>query len=348
MELKLAFIGFGNVARAFARILTDRKSPFNRDFDLSWKTTAIATARHGCITSADEIELMRAVNCVESGDNLSEVGGSIPANDPTSVVQNCDADVLFETTPLNISDGGPAVTYIRTALSRGINVITANKGPVAFAYSELKELAEQHGANFRFEGVVMDGAPVFNLVEKCLPGTRVVGFAGVLNSTTNLVLTEMEKGRSFEDALVEAQRRGIAEANADHDIDGWDAAVKAVALANVLMDCDARPADVDRKGIREVTADSLVAAKASGRSVRLVSRGRREGTDVRLTVALEIVPLASTLGGVRGTSNALIIETDLMGELAIVETDPGVDQTAYALLSDLIVVHETLNRRQKH
>lgn len=348
MELKLAFIGFGNVARAFARILTNRRSQLNRDFGLSWKTTAIATATHGCITSVDQIDLLRAITWVESGGDLSQLDGSIPINDPTSVIENCTADVLFETTPLNIVDGEPAATFIRTALARGIDVITANKGPVAFAYSELKTLAERHDANFRFEGVVMDGTPVFNLIEKCLPGTMVAGFAGVLNSTTNLILTQMEEGRSFEDALAEAQRRGIAEANPNYDIDGWDAAVKTVVLANVLMNRDARPADVNRQGIRDVTAESLAAAKATGMGVRLISRGRRFGNDVKLTVSPEAVPLASTLGGVRGTSNALIIETDLMGELAIVETDPGVDQTAYSLLSDLIAVHEDINRRQKH
>ncbi|HSB11367.1 MAG TPA: homoserine dehydrogenase [Blastocatellia bacterium] len=344
MELQLAFIGFGNVARAFARILNDRKSRLDREFGLQWKTTAIATASHGCITSNDGIDLLKAATCVQRDGNLAELYRTIPSPDPKAVVEKCNADVLFETTRLNIADGEPATSYIRTALLRGINVITANKGPVAFGYSELKALAARRGASFRFEGVVMDGTPVFNLVERCLPGTRVVGFAGVLNSTTNLILTEMESGRSVEESLADAQRLGIAEANADHDIDGWDAAVKAVALANVLMDADARPGDVVREGIREVTPDRLAAARAAGMAIRLVARGKRQGDDVKLSVSPEVVPLSSTLGGVRGTSNALMIETDLMGELAIIETDPGVDQTAYALLSDMIAVHEDLDK----
>jgi homoserine dehydrogenase len=172
-----------------------------------------------------------------------------------------------------------------------------------------------------------------------LPGTQVLGFSGVLNSTTNLILTEMESGRSFEDALADARRRGIAEANSDYDIDGWDAAVKAVALANVLMDADARPADVVREGVGNTTLEDLRSAADSGMAVRLVARGKRSTEGVKLTVAPERVPVGSALGWVRGTSNVLVLETDLMGEIAIVENDPGVEQTAYALLSDMIGIH---------
>jgi len=321
MELKLAFIGFGNAARAFARILGERELELEFRYGLRWQTTAIATANHGCITSDAWIDLIQAAGCV---------------------IESCNADILFETTTLNAVDGEPATTHIRSALTRGIHVVTANKGPIAFAYSELKSVAAAFGASFRFEGTVMDGAPVFNLVEKCLPGARVLGFSGVLNSTTNLILTGMESGRSFEECLGEARRRGIAEANADYDIDGWDAAVKAVALANVLMGADSRPVDVDRKGIRNIRVEDIERAARSGMAIRLVARGERSIDSVKLTVAPELVPVSSVLGSVCGTSNVLVLETDLMGEIAIVEKDPGVEQTAYALLSDMIQIHEYL------
>lgn len=337
MDLKLAFIGFGNVARAFAQILIQRKSLLDQDYDLRCMTTAIATGNHGCIVSS-YIDLLAAVECVEDDRPLTELPGSVSVPDSSALIEACKADILFETTPLNPDSGEPATSHIRSALTRGIHVVTANKGPLAFAYRELKALAALHAVSFRFEGVVMDGAPVFNLVESCLPGARVLGFSGVLNSTTNLILTGMESGRSFEESLAEAQRRGIAEANAEYDIDGWDAAVKAVALANVLMDADSRPADVNREGIRDITAEDLKAAAASGSAVRLVARGKRTAGAVDLAVAPERVPLASVLGSVCGTSNALILETDLMGEIAIVETDPGVEQTAYALLSDMLSI----------
>ncbi len=336
MELRLAFVGFGNVARAFARMLGEHQSALDFEYGIRCQTTAIATASHGCITSAAGIDLAEASACVERRGNLAELPDSLAAADPLDVINTCDADILFETTPLDATNGEPATTHIRAALARHINVVTANKGPIAFAYSELKARAAETGAHFCFEGTVMDGAPVFNLVESCLPGIRVLGFSGVLNSTTNLILTGMEIGRSFEELLAEAQQRGIAEANADYDIDGWDAAVKAVALANVLMKANARPVDVVRQGIRNVTVEDVREAARSAMAIRLIARGKRLGDVVTLTVGPESVPLTSALGSVCGTSNVLAIETDLMGEIAIVENDPGVEQTAYALLSDMI------------
>ena len=342
MELKLAFIGFGNVARAFARILKKHQPELFTRYGLDTTTTAIATANHGCITSTAGIELLDAAACVERGGNLEKLPGSTPVADPIATINSCNADILFETTALNVVDGEPATSYIRNALSRGVNVITANKGPIAFAYSELRALASQSGVGFRFEGTVMDGTPVFNLFDQCLPGVQLLGFSGVLNSTTNLILTRMHSGISFAESLEEARRLGIAEANADYDIDGWDAAMKAVALANVLMGIDARPADVERTGIRNVTIAQINEAAGSGHVVRLIARGKRSTIGVRLTVAPEMVPLNSALGSVSGTSNVLVFETDLMGEIAIVETDPGVTQTAYALLSDMLQIHKNL------
>ena len=335
MELRLAFIGFGNVARAFARIVGERRSRLSSEFGLTLRTTAIATARHGCMLSSG-IDLDEAVAAVERGQSLTSLAGVIAAPDPLAVIAGCEADILFETSPLDPLAGEPAASYIRRALSRSLHVVTANKGPLAVAYRELTALAAEHHAQFRFEGTVMDGAPVFNLVESCLPCTEVLGFAGLLNSTTNIILSGMEAGATFEDALADAQRRGIAEANADFDIDGWDAAVKAVALANVLMRADARPADVERRGIRGIDLAELRAAEAAGRAIRLVARGERTAEGIRLTVSPEAVPLASALGAARGASNALTLKTDLMGELTVIETDPGVEQTAYALLSDLL------------
>lgn len=336
MHLRLAFIGFGNVARAFARILHLRESQLAERYDLRFSTTAIATARHGSIISEDGIDLLKAAACVESGGSLTELDDAINVRDSVTLIESCNADLLFETTPLDPDSGEPAITHIRNALTRGIHVVTANKGPIAFAYRALELLASRHGVGFRFEGTVMDGTPVFNLVNSCLPGARVLGFSGVLNSTTNLILTGMESGQSFEESLAEAQRLGIAEADAAYDIDGWDAAVKAVALANVLMDSASRPADVDRKGIRAVKLEDLKSAATAGMALRLVARGKQTPNGVKLTVAPEAVPASSVLGSVRGTSNALVLETDLMGDIAIVETDPGVEQTAYALLSDMI------------
>jgi len=347
MELTAAFIGYGNVARAFARMLNDKLEELGLQYSLSLKTKGIATANHGCIISPGGVDLIEAAQCVESGGQLSALPGSVAASDPCDVITRCPVDILFETTPLNAFDGEPAIDYIRSALARGMHVVTANKGPVAFAYSELKALADNGALNLRFEGTVMDGAPVFNLVERCLPGARVLGFSGVLNSTTNLILTRMESGLGFDESLAEAQRLGIGEANADYDIDGWDAAIKATALANVLFNTDLRPSDVDRQGIRGITIETVARATRYSQALRLVARCVRSDRRVDLKVALESVARESALGSVRGTSNVLVLETDLMGQIAVFEYDPGVKQTAYALLSDLITIHQSIAGNQK-
>ena len=344
MEQRLVFIGFGNVAQAFARMVTERGARLAEQYDLTLRTTGIATARHGCVLASD-IDLIAAAEAVGRGESLTGLPGVVAAADAFSVIDRCAADVLFETSPLNPLTGEPAAAYIRQALARALHVVTANKGPLAFAYRELQALANRQHVQFRFEGTVMDGAPVFNLVESCLPGAQVLGFAGLLNSTTNIILSGMESGQSFDAALADAVRRGIAEANADFDIDGWDAAVKAVALANVLMQTDARPADVARRGIRGITVEQLRKASAAGCVIRLLARGEPTASGVRLSVAPEMLPLASPLGAARGASNAVTLKTDLMGELTVTETDPGVEQTAYALLSDLLRIHKEIRRR---
>lgn len=343
MEVKLAFVGFGNVARAFARMLESRRSLLDSQNSIQFRTTGIATATHGSIV-APAIDLLEAADLVEGGESLAAIHGTSDCSDSLDLIDRCDADVIFETSPLNPTDGEPAVSYIRRALERGINVVTANKGPVAFAYRDLAELAKRRGVQFRFEGTVMDGAPVFNLAELCLPGVRVTGFCGVLNSTTNLVLTRMEEGSSFDKALAEARELGVTEADSDYDIDGWDAAVKTVALANVLMNGDVRPMNVERRGIRETTVEAVKAAAESGHAVRLVSRASIRNSVLKLTVAPERVPLVSPMGAARGTSNVLVLNTDLMGDIAIFETDPGVEQTAYALMSDMLTIAKRTNR----
>jgi homoserine dehydrogenase len=342
MELRFAFVGFGNVARAFARMLHSNGPRLAAESRLRWRTTGIATANHGCVISGPGIDLNDAAEVCEKGGSLFQLPGTIDAGDAESLINRCEADVLFETTPLNPEDGEPAITYIRSALDRRINVVTANKGPLAFAYRELHEVAQMRGVSFRFEGAVMDGTPVFNMVERCLPAVEILGFEGVLNSTTNHILTGMQSGSSFGECLTDAQRLGIAEANADYDIDGWDAAVKAVALANVLMRADTRPAQVDRRGIRDITHEQLKAAAIKDCAIRLVARASVSADGLKLSVAPETVPVSSPLGAAKGRSNVLVLRTDLMGELAMFEIDPGIEQTAYALLSDLLMIHETI------
>jgi homoserine dehydrogenase len=215
--------------------------------------------------------------------------------------------------------------------------VTVNKGPIAFAYHTLAEEARQAGCRFLFESTVMDGCPVFNLARHCLPGAQILGFTGVLNSTTTVVLEAMEQGRSFEEGVAEARRLGIAEANPTYDTDGWDAAVKTALLANVFWNTGVTPLDVDRRGIARLTPERLRGLNASGKTVRLIARGARNGKlRVRAEVLLRTDPLASA----RGTSNLLLLHTDRMGTIGTLELAPTPAQTAYGVLADLLEISE--------
>jgi homoserine dehydrogenase len=220
--------------------------------------------------------------------------------------------------------------------------VTANKGPAAFAYGELSRLARERGLSFMFEGAVMDGIPIFNLVRETLPAIDIVGFRGVVNSTTNHILSALEDGEPFGPALARMQAEGIAEADASLDVDGWDAAAKAAALANVLMGAGITPHTVRRTGIGEASGAAALEALRNGRRLRLVaSASREDGGRVTATVQPEALPAEDLLAGLRGQANALILRTDLLGEIAICQMEGSLTQTAYALLSDLVTIART-------
>jgi homoserine dehydrogenase len=350
-RLDLLLIGFGNVARRFASLLDELREGLARDHDLHVRIIGIATRRHGCAYGphvasgfppplpADSMELRRG---------SAEARGAKTATDPLAFLRDALKRsataarqrrlVVVETTTLDIHRGEPAIRHVRTALAGGAHVVTANKGPVAFAYHQLARAAARANRHFLFEGTVMDGVPIFNLVRQTLPAVRIIGFRGVVNSTTNFILTAMEQGQRFEDALAEMQARGIAEADASLDIDGWDAAAKAAALANVLLGANITPRDVERRGIERDTGRLAQEALAAGRRLKLVAGADRNGRSVAARVALEDLPGDDLLAGLEGPQNALILKTDLLEEIAIVQRSGSLTQTAYALLSDLISV----------
>ncbi len=244
---------------------------------------------------------------------------------------------VFEASSLNAETGEPAISYLRAALEAGAHAISANKGPVVYAHKALTELAEARGLRFFHESAMMDGAPVFSLFRETLPAIEVRGFRGVLNSTTNVILECMESGMAFNDAVREAQRLGVAETDPSNDVDGIDAAVKVIGLANVLMEGNLSLADVNRTGIRCITAESLHEARKSGETWKLIGRARREsGGTIIANVAPERIKPDDPLYSVRGTSLAVGFETDVFRELFIAERDPGPDATAYGMLSDFI------------
>ena len=330
---KLAFLGFGNVGRALAELLLRKRAELRDERGITFSVTGIATARHGMVANPNGLDLTGALDLLRTGRPLTLLTNSL-VSDSLDFIRKCGADVLFENTPVNYENGQPAIDHVRLALENGMHVATANKGTIVHAYRELRDLAAALGRKFYFESTVMDGAPIFSLFREALPGATLKGFRGVLNSTTNLILTRMEDGDSFDEAVRYAQEIGIAETDPSGDIDGWDAAIKISALATVLMDSPLRPQDVRRQGIRAITPQMVAEAKAQGKRYKLVCAARRIGERLEASLAPELVPVTSPFYGLEGTSSVIEFQTDVLGDLTVLEANPGPQTTAYGLLAD--------------
>lgn len=320
--MQVALIGYGNVGKAFARLLRYKKATY------PFRIVGIHTARHGTAYNTKGVGL--------------EPAWSEPALSVGDFLERAQAEVAIEITTLNPNTGEPAISHIRTAFDRNIHVITANKGPIAHAYAELQAEARQRQVEFRFESTVMDGTPIFSNVRNNLPGVKILGFRGVLNSTSKIVLSAMQRGLSMEEGIGEAQQMGIAEADPWYDIDGWDSAAKAAALANVLMNARTTPQQVERSGLRDIDPQQPASLAKSDRSIQLVCSGKCADGEVRLNVRPEVLERTDLLATVTGTSNLLLLETDLMGTIGTLSIDPGVERTAYGLFSDLVDIARTV------
>lgn len=321
--MRLALIGFGNVGHAFARLLEQKRSAY------PFRITGIHTAHHGTAIHPKGLP--------KTGPEFGSAAASVD-----DFLDDVPCDVVCEITTLDPTTGEPALGHIRAAFARGRHVITANKGPIAHAFAELREEARIAGVEFRYEPTVMDGAPIFNMVRHSLPGVKIHGFTGVLNSTTKVVLSAMRDGKTMAEGIAEAQRLGIAEADASYDIDGWDSAAKTAVLANVLMDACVTPLDVDRRGISRLSPGRMVQLKRAHKTVSLVSRGMRTPEGIKLRVRAEVMDEADLLASIQGTSNMILLHTDLMGTVGTVSINPGVDQTAYGLFSDLVDIAKSI------
>lgn len=335
--INFALLGFGSVGRAFARLLLSRRRWLLKEFGLEWRITGIATKDHGLAIDPGGLPVKNILRSWKRGSNLDRHHNGPDCSSLTDFVRQCGADVLFEMSVLDLS-GEPAATYIREALEAGLHVVTVNKGPVALEFQALTGLARKRAVRFLYEGTVMDGAPVFNLVRHTLPSTRILSVRGILNSTTNYILTQMEQGASFDSALRYAQKQGIAEADCNLDLEGWDPVFKLSILIQAMMGAAVKPADIQRRGISEETGRLVRAAIRRDRRVRLVARAYRQGGRVIGKVEPEELEVFDPLASIRGLSNILILNTDTMRELAIVADNPQVPQTAFALFTDLVTL----------
>lgn len=330
----LCLLGFGNVGQALVRLLVEKGDALYDEFGIDWRVTGIATRRMGWFAPPAGFEIEELLTGTPSGLPAQRLSPAPAGVKEWLAAARCD--VLFETTSLEPLTGEPAVSHVRAGLEHGAHVITANKGTIVHAYRELSGLARERGRRFLFEATVAD-CPVFSLFRGSLPAARLEAFSGVLNSTTNVILDEIASGGTFVEGVGRAQGWGIAETDPTHDVDGWDSAVKACALANVLMDAGLRLEEVSREGIRGLSDAEVRAAHAEGRPFRLVARARREsGGRVTAGVRPERVEPRGPFASALGTTLAVHYELDVLPGLTVVAHDPDLRSTAYGLLADFV------------
>jgi homoserine dehydrogenase len=338
MELGLILVGFGNVGREFARLMERKRDEIKARYDLTLCTTGIATGQHGIASNPAGLDIRAALNVVQSDGRLDSLHIGAPLPSSLNLIKAGIANVMVELSPLNPQTGQPAIDHCRAALETNLHVVTANKGPLAHAYRELRDLAAQHRRMFLFESTVMDGAPIFSTFREGLPATTITSFRAILNSTTNFILTQMEKGIGLDEAVRQAQAMGIAEADPGNDVDGWDSATKTAVLVNVLMEGDMRPTDIERTGIRDVSPETLQEVAGRGQRVKLVCSARREDGKIVGRVAPEPVSLDDPLALTTGTTSILRLDMDTLKQLTIIEHDPMPAQTAYGVLADVLAI----------
>ena len=342
MHYKLAFIGFGNVARSLVRLLERKRDLLKQEYGVTYSITGIATGRHGFAVNPDGLDVQKALELAESGKSINSLS-TFQVNDSLAVIEHSQADIMFENSPVNYDTGQPAIDHAKTALNAGMHVSTANKGTVVHAHQDLVALAKSKGKKFMFESTVLGGTPVFSTFREAMPLAELKSFKGIINATTNIILSRMEDGESFEDAVKYCQSVGVAETDPSGDVEGWDASIKVAALATVLMNMPLKPQDVERKGIREITPETVNQAKSEGKRWKLVASAERVGRQIKARVAPEFVDSSSPLYGMMGSSTGLTFRTDVLPDYSITVSERegmkgGPEETAYGLFADFVNV----------
>ncbi len=342
--MRLLFVGFGTVAQGLSELLIEKKDELREQYGLDWKVTGIVDMLKGSAHNPDGLDLSEIMSMVADGRSISDYPDGGCDWDALKMIERAEADAMLELTYTDIKTGQPATDHIRSALGRCMHVTTTNKGPLALFSNELVGLAAANEVQFLYEGTVMAGTPLLNLIRETLAGSTISEMKGILNGTTNYILSQMEAGMDYGAALKQAQELGYAEAVPDADVLGWDALAKVTILANVVFGGSLSPDDSPCTGITEISPDEIAAAAADGKRYKLIGRVWRDGDAVRGSVAPQLVNLDHPLAGVGGATNAMTITTDTLGDVTIVGPGAGRRETGFSLLNDLIAIAKESHR----
>ena len=342
-NLRLSIIGFGTVGQGLAELLATKRALLKQDYELTVTLVSVANARHGFIYRDEGLDIPTLLELAATGRPLSEHAGARRWANALEGLQATGGDVLAEVTGTNLRDAEPGISHIRAGLAQGMHVITANKGPGALAAAELFSLAQQHSVQLRMEATVMAGTPVLSTIREGLAGANVTAIRGILNGTTNYILTAMATGRNYAEVLAEAQAQGYAEADPTADVEGYDAVAKTLILAALVFGRPLEPGQVFRQGITTITREQVQQANDNGKRIKLIASLWRHRETYTLEARVEPTGLAlgDPLARVEGVMNAITIHTDSLPEVTVIGPGAGRLQTGQGLLADLIAIAKT-------
>ncbi|MBN1695093.1 homoserine dehydrogenase [candidate division WOR-3 bacterium] len=339
--MKLALIGLGTVNRGLLELLLEKKDILQKEYNFNPLVTAISDPVVGSVFSEKGLNIEEILALLQKDNNIKDYPDGVKGWDSEKTIKEANADTIVEATPTNLKTGEPGLSLIRTALNNKKNVVTTNKGPIVLAYRELKDIASKNDVGFRFEGTVLSGTPVINLAESTFKGIEIKEVRGIMNGTANYILTKMEIGLSYEEALKKARKKGIAEEQPEADIKGWDSAAKIVIVANVLMGGDLKIKDVSVKGIDTVTEKDIIKALKDHKHWKLIASVKKTESGIIASVAPEILSDQDPLSKITGSINAINFTTDTLGNIMVSGPGAGKRETGYALLSDLLYINKT-------
>ena len=341
MYYNIALIGFGGVNRALADIIATDEEKFYREMGFNLRIVAVSDMFLGSVYTPGGIDLtLLAALPVAQGACATLPNGKATAENE-DIIKNSNADIVVEATVTDSVTGQPATSHCRWALSTGKHVSTTNKGPLAFAEKELMDLALKNNVGFEYEGVVMSGTPVLRFADKLLKGSEIHQFSGILNGTANYVLGLVEQGHTFADAITSAQKQGYAEADPSADVEGKDVMLKVIVLANRLWGANLTRDNVQCQGITGLTETMVKEAVAEGCHWKLVGKAsKQENGSVVASVSPEKLSLEHPLAGISGAVNAITFTSGMLGDVTVSGPGAGRIETAYAILSDIIAIHQ--------
>jgi len=345
MKFNIAFIGFGVVGQGLAEILVEQEKQLKKNYDFNFKVVAISDVLKGSVYDENGLDLEEILKLVNETGKINEYPSGIKGWDSLKTITDTNANIILEVAWTDLKTGEPAISHVKTAIKNKKHVVLTNKGPIALAVHELLDLAKQNNVEMRYEGTVLSGTPALNLGLHNLAGVGITKAKGIVNGTTNYILTEMEKGLKYEEALKQAQKLGYAEADPTADVEGFDALGKIVILTNVFMGGNITKDQVPCQGITKITSQDIDEAKKESKRWKLIAGAElKDDGSVEAYVMPKKIPLDHPLAAVSGPINALTYTTKYLGDVTVIGPGAGRAATGYALLTDILDIHRKISR----